>query len=166
MDLNYLKNIGDYTINRKDGRKLNVVSVQPINFNLKTKSEQSNILESYKLLLKQCDFDFQIYVQTQKVDIQKHIFEINKCVKYEKEISDMASDYINLIEEILDSKSSISRKFYIIYENNEIESRDSIIIEGLKLCGNAVNKCDKKEIFKLFSSCFKNNFPKVVALEN
>ena len=78
----------------------------------------------------------------------------------------MASDYIKLIKEIIDSKSSISRKFYVVYENDERDSRDLVIEECFKLCGNVVNKCDKKEVFKLFKSCFKKQLSNMVALEN
>ena len=164
LDLNYLKQVEDYAFTRSDGRKINIVRVEPINFNLKTKSEQMNILQSYKLFLKQCKFNFQIYVQTQKVDIQKHINEIKKCEEFEVEISDMAKDYIELIKEIVDSKSSISRKFYIVYEADEDDSKNVILEEGLKLCGNMVHRCDKNEILKLFKSCFKKQQSNLVAL--
>ncbi len=155
LDLNYIKNIEDYTITRKDGVKLNILKVEPVNFNLKTKAEQKNILESYKFLLKQCNFDFQIYIQTQKINVEKHIDEIQKCVEFESEIADMAIDYMNLIKELSESKNNISRRFYFVYEVKGSDSRNLAIQEGLELCGNVVTMCDKKEILKLFNGCLK-----------
>ena len=145
LDFNFIKDVEKYMVLRVDGVKVNVLKIEPINFNLKTKSEQKNILESYKNLLRQCNFDFQIYVQTKKVDVGKHISEIKKCIKYEEEIAEMALDYIELIKNTLDSKSSISRSFYMIFEENENDSKSIQIEECLKLCGNIVNKCTKNE---------------------
>ena len=166
LELKCIKGIEDYSIIRDDRVKLNVLKVEPVNFNLKTKVEQNNILESYKTFLKQCNFDFQIYIQTQKVDMQSYINEIEKCIKYESEISDVALDYINLIKELAVSKSGILRNFYVIYEAKEGDSRDTIIQECLKLCGNIVVRCSKKEIIKLFKSCFKKQLSNVVALKS
>lgn len=166
LELKCLKNIEDSSVIRDDGAKLHVIKVEPVNFNLKTKVEQNNILEAYKSLLKQCDFDFQIYIQTRKVDIQKYIDEVEKCIKYESEIADMAQDYINLVKELSESKSSISRRFYIVYEAKNADFKNSTIQECLKMCGNTVEICGKKEIIKLFKSCFKKQQSNMVALEN
>lgn len=155
LNLKYIDAIENYAIKLSDGRKIIILKVEPINFNLKSKSEQRVILEAYKTLLKQCDFDFQIYIQTQKANIENHILEINKCVEYEPILQDMAEDYIKLIGEISNSKSSISRKFYIIFEEKDDDFKENIIIDSLKLCGNIVTKCEKKEILNLINCCFK-----------
>lgn len=154
-NLKYIDRIENYAIKLSDGRRINILKVEPINFNLKSKSEQRVILEAYKILLKQCDFDFQIYIQTQKANIKKHISEIKKCVEYESILQDMAEDYIRLVEEMSDSKSSISRKFYIIFEEKDDDFRENIIIDSLKMCGNIVTKCERKEILNLINCCFK-----------
>lgn len=156
LDLKYIEAINNGTLRLSDGRKINVLKVEPINFNLKSKTEQRIIIESYKILLKQCDFDFQIYIQTQKVNVENHIFKIQKCVEYESKIQDMAEDYIRLVKEISNSKSSITRKFYIIFEKNEDNFRENIIINSLKLCGNIVTQCENEDILNLINCCFKN----------
>lgn len=156
FELKYIDSIENNIVKLSDAKKISILKVEPINFNLKSKSEQRVILESYKVLLKQCDFDFQIYIQTQKANIEKHILEIKKCVKYEPKLQEMAEDYIKLVEEISNSKSSISRKFYIIFEEKEDDFRENIIIDSLKMCGNIVTKCERKEIFNLIKCCFKN----------
>ena len=162
-DLKYIDAIENYTLKLSDGRKINILKVEPINFKLKSKSEQRVILESYKVLLKQCDFDFQIYIQTQKANIEDHISEIKKCVEYEPKLQEMAEDYIKLVEEISNSKSSISRKFYIIFEEKDDDFRENIIIDSLKMCGNIVTKCERKEILNLINCCFKEQLSLGVA---
>lgn len=153
-NLKYIDAIENDAIKLSDGRKINILKVEPINFSLKSKSEQKIILESYKVLLKQCDFDFQIYIQTQKANIKNHISEIKKCIEYEPRLKDMAEDYIELVKEMSYSKNSISRKFYIIFEENN-DFRETIIVDALKMCGNIVTKCEKKEILNLINCCFK-----------
>ncbi len=138
-----------------DKRKIGILKIEPINFKLKSKSEQKIVLESYKVLLKQCDFNFQIYIQTRKTSIEKHISEIEKCIKYEPRLIEMAMDYINFITEISNSKGSISRNFYILYAIKEDDFYENIISDSLKMCGNTITKCSKKEILKLFNCCFK-----------
>ena len=162
-NLKYIDEIENCVVKLSDGRKISILRVEPINFNLKSMSEQKAILEAYRMMLKQCDFDFQIYIQTQKSKIEKHISEIKKCIKYEPKLQDMVEDYMKLIEETYNSKSSISRKFYIIFEEKEDDFKESIIIDGLKMCGNIVTKCESEEIFKLFNCCFKNQHSLEVA---
>lgn len=158
LKLMHVKNIDNHQIKLINNKLLCVLKVEPINFNLKSQAEQNIILESYKTFLKQCNFDFQIYVQTQKTNAEKHILEIRKCIKYESQIAEMAEDYINLIKEISERKGSISRKFFIIFEEKEDDSKISIVIDGLKACGNLVSKCNKEEIVKLFKGCFKSDY--------
>lgn len=155
LELKYIDEIKNYTVKLSDGRRVNILKVEPINFKLKSKSEQMVILESYKVLLKQCDFDFQIYIQTQKANIEKHIEKIKKCIEYEPKLQDMVEDYIRLVDEMSASKSSISRKFYIIFEEKDDDFRENILIDSLKMCGNIVTKCERKEIFNLINCCFK-----------
>ena len=155
LSLNYVDDVEKYAVKLSDGRKINILKVEPVNFNLKTKSEQRIILEEYKMFLKQCDFDFQIYIQTQKINIENHISEIKKCVNYEPKLQEMAEDYIRLIEEISNSKSSFTRKFYIVIEEKEENFKENIILNGLKMCGNIVTKCENEEILKIINCCFK-----------
>lgn len=45
---------------------IKLIRVQPINFNLKTTLEKEAILNSYKILLKTCNFNLQILIHTSK----------------------------------------------------------------------------------------------------
>lgn len=164
--LMHVKNIDNYKVKLVSNRILHVLNVEPINFNLKSQAEQNIILEAYKTFLKQCNFNFQIYVQTQKTNAEKHISEIKKCIEYEPKIAEMAEDYIDLIKEISEVRGSISRKFFIILEAKEDDSRISIITEGLKACGNIVSKCNREEILKVFRGCFKSDYQNGVVLGN
>lgn len=149
----------------RNGKEITILKVEPINFRLKSQSEQNMIIEAYKYCLKQCNFDFQIFIQTQKASVDKHLKEIKKCILYEDAISDMAADYMELVKEISEVKGSISRKFYIVISVDKYnkETKISKIIEGLKSCGNLVERCSEKEIIRIFQGCFKRTFQNNVA---
>ncbi|MBQ8299377.1 MAG: hypothetical protein IJX99_05885 [Clostridia bacterium] len=162
----HVRSIDNYKVKLVNNKMLHVLKIEPINFNLKSQAEQKIILESYKMFLKQCNFNFQIYVQTQKTNAEKHISEIKKCIEYEPKIAEMAEDYIDLIKEISEIRGSISRKFFIVIEAKEDDYRIVIITEGLKACGNHVSKCGKEEIMKMFRGCFKSDYQNGVVLGN
>lgn len=126
---------------------------------MKSSSEQDAILEAYKYFLKQCDFDIQIFIQTQKASAKSHITEVEKCILYEPNIADMAKDYIQLINDMSEVRGSISRKFYVVIKTNDNDRENKIekIREGLESCGNIIRVCNNKEIVEIFKSCFKES---------
>lgn len=149
-----IENIEDNEVTLKNGKRISILKVEPINFNLKSSTEQNLILESYKKFLKQCDFDFQILIQTQKTDIDKLLKTLVNCITYEPEIGDIVRSYISLIKELSEVKGGISRRFYIVIKTDE--SRVSKIITGLSECGNVVEKCSYTEIVNVLKNSFKS----------
>ena len=55
---------------------LKVIKVFPINYDLKSNLEKEAILNSYRLFLKSCDFNFQIFIQSKNENLSKHISKI------------------------------------------------------------------------------------------
>lgn len=141
----------------KNDTEVNVLKVEPVNFRLKSVSERNAVLESYKYFLKSCNFNFQIFIQTEKTDVKKHIEEIMKCIDCEPELEELANDYINLVREISEVRGSISRKFYIILNSKTNDESNNIykIIDGLKATGNIVTLCETKEIIRIIQECYK-----------
>ena len=147
---------------------IKILKIIPINYNLKSDLEKKTILNSYKILLKTCNFNFQILIQSNKEDLSQHISNIEKNIdkkenKYLKEISE---NYIKFIQNLNYSRSSASKDFYLIISNENLENFDSIEIiendlkekyfkikECLSRCGNDVIELNnKKIILKIFYS--------------
>ena len=147
---------------------IKILKIIPINYNLKSDLEKKTILNSYKILLKTCNFDIQILIQSNKEDLSQHISNIEKNIdkkenKYLKEISE---NYIKFIQNLNYSRSSASKDFYLIISNENLENFDSIEIiendlkekyfkikECLSRCGNDVIELNnKKIILKIFYS--------------
>ena len=147
---------------------IKILKIIPINYNLKSDLEKNSILNSYKILLKTCNFNFQILIQSNKQDLSQHILQIEKNIQkkenlYLKEIS---QNYFNFIKNLNYSKNSSNKDFYIIIENNKNDKfNSSEIIENdlkekyfkikecLARCGNDTIEMNNKEsIINLFYS--------------
>ena len=149
---------------------IKILKIIPINYNLKSDLEKKTILNSYKILLKTCNFDVQILIQSNKVDLSHHISNIEKNIKKEenKYLKEISQNYIKFIQNLNYSKNSASKDFYLIISNEKIDNFNSIEIiendlkekyfkikECLSRCGNDVIEIDTKEVaIKIFYSLF------------
>lgn len=145
---------------------IKILKIIPINYNLKSDLEKKTILNSYKILLKTCNFDIQILIQSNKQDLSQHILNIQKNIKKEENryLKEISENYIKFIQKLNYSKNSASKDFYLIISNEKIENFNTIEIiendlkekyfkikECLSRCGNDVieinNKNDISDIF-------------------
>ena len=151
---------------------IKILKIIPINYNLKSDLEKSSILNSYKILLKTCNFNFQILIQSNKEDLSQHISNIQKNIKKinNKKIKKISENYIEYINKININKKSSSKDFYIIISNennktkkefiesyeiikNELKEKYFKIKECLSRCGNSVIEInEKKEIINIIYS--------------
>lgn len=152
-------------IKLKNNNYIKLIKVYPINYNLKSEFEKNTILNSYKIFLKTCNFNFQILIQSNKQDLQKNIKNIQENLKKESFLNEIGKYYISFINEINSVKNSGSKDFYIIISNNKEENNlEDLIIQELNenffkikecllRCGNSVkNINNKKETEKIIYS--------------
>ena len=159
-------------IKLKNSSYVKIMEVLPINYNLKSELEKESILNSYKIFLKTCNFDFQILIQSNKENLNRHIFNINENCKNEKEkIVEVANNYIEYIKELNQSKKSSNKNFYIVIKNpvkkekveiveenviEELNEKYFKIKECLARCGNIVKDINEKEKVKEIIFSFIN----------
>ncbi len=155
----------------KNNEYIKIIKIYPINFNLKSELEKEAILNSYKIFLKTCNFNFQILIQSNKEDLTKHIKNIEKNLVQENiEIKKISQKYIQYIKYLNHNKKSSSKNFYIIlkYQNenknkNEINIEENAIEnlnqkyfkikESLSRCGNLITDINnKKQIINILFS--------------
>lgn len=159
----------DGIIQLKDNTYIKIIKIKPINFNLKSELEKEAILNSYKLFLKTCNFNFQILIQSNKEDLSKHIQAVNQnSIQEDKNIQEISKQYIQYIQNLNHDKKSSSKNFYIILkyknENREITEFEEYAIENindkyfkikdcLSRCGNIItNLNNKKEVLLILFS--------------
>ncbi len=153
-------------VKMKNNEYIKVIKVIPINYNLKSNLEKEGILNSYKTLLKTCNFDIQILIQSNKEDLTKHISKINQIVKKETNLNlfKISEKYIEFIKRLNNEKKSSSKNFYIVIKtiNNEEISITELnekffkIKECLSRCGNLVAEIQSKEELKRILFTFFN----------
>ena len=91
----------------KNNKYLKIIKIKPINFYLKSELEKEAILNSYKIFLKTCNFNFQILIQSNKEDLSKHFSQINNNSNLEeKNIQEISNKYINYIKKLNNNKKS------------------------------------------------------------
>lgn len=168
LPIEEILNNGIIKINKN--KYVKILKVIPINYNLKSDLEKKTILNSYKILLKTCNFNIQILIQSNKEDLSQHILQIKKNIqkKENKYLNELSENYIKFIQNLNHSKKSASKDFYLIISNENSENFNSTEIiendlkekyfkikECLSRCGNEVSEINNsEELIHLFYSFF------------
>ena len=159
--LPFEKILNNGIIQLKDKTYIKIIKISPINFNLKSELEQEAILNSYKIFLKTCNFNFQILIQSNKEDISKNIQNINDNLIYEKKfIQEISKKYIQYLKNLNHNKKSSTKNFYIIlkyknenkelvniedYATEELNDKYFKIKDCLSRCGNIITDYNEKK---------------------
>lgn len=148
----------------RDNTFAEILKVFPINFNLKSEYEKSQIFNQYSQFLKICNYNFQIIIKTKKEKVNNHITYIESLNSKNNEIQ---TNYINHILSLTNSEYIYSKEFYIIYSikntsnkninqiSNELNKMYLSIKENLSKCGNIVSDLSEYTddyLIKLISS--------------
>lgn len=161
-------------IKKKNNSYIKIIKVNPINYNLKSELEKEAILNSYKIFLKTCNFNFQILIQSNKEDLSSHISNIeNKLILENEKIQKISKNYIEYINTLNNEKKSSTKNFYIVIEyinkeelnkNNlesyaieELNEKYFKIKECLSRCGNIVKEINSEEEVKNILFSFFNS---------
>ena len=156
-------------IKTNKNKYVKILKINPINYNLKSDLEKKTILNSYKIFLKTCNFNIQILVQSNKIDLSQNILNIQKNIqkKENESLEILSKNYIEFIQNFNNSKKASTKDFYLIISNekskeyfntleiieNDLREKYFKIKECLSRCGNDVIEVNKKdEIFNIFYS--------------
>lgn len=95
-----VKDIRNGIIEMEDGRYIRVLEVEPINFLLRSTSEQKNIVASFASWMKISPIKIQIKVLTKKADIGKHLSTIERDMESESnpKCRELQLDYYTIDE--------------------------------------------------------------------
>ena len=145
-------------IELKNGQKIKILEVKPLNFKLLSNAEQFSILENYKNFLKQLNFDVQIIAVPFKSDVKRHLQEIIKYSYGNSYLATASENYKNFVEGIIGDKHSITRRFFLVIKADDKFNTNTLnIIDGLSACGNEVCICSDELIFEVLRIYFCQN---------
>ena len=101
----------------KDGRYIKIVEVLPVNFYLKSETEQENIIYYFASYLKIAPDNLQIKVITQKADIEEYITGLSRRAENEQNelCRRMIYDEMHFVKSLSDN-SAVKKRFFIVFE--------------------------------------------------
>ena len=108
--------IRDGIVIMSDGSFRSVVMVKSINFDLMSQSEQEAVEYSYQGFLNSLYFPIQIFIRSQKVDLQPYISKLDK-IRSEHDnmlLALLMEDYISYIDQLGQQTNIMDKKFYIV----------------------------------------------------
>ena len=150
-----IERITNGVIYTRDHRYVKIVEVIPVNFLLRSASEQRSIIYSFISYLKIAPVKVQFKVLTKRADIDRHVEAVRKELEHETDphCRVLQEDYLRLIYQ-LGSREAITRRFFLIFEyeplpgtrrgNEETEAIASLQTTArtatnyLRQCGNSV----------------------------
>lgn len=112
-----IKEFRDGIVVMKDGRYVKVIEVLPVNFYLKSETEQQNIIYYYASYLKIAPDNMQIRVLTQKADISTYLERLGGFLETEnnEECRNMIADEMNFVEQ-LSYNVAVKKRFFIAFD--------------------------------------------------
>ncbi len=108
--------IRDGIVIMNDGSFRSVVMVKSINFDLMSQREQESVEYSYQGFLNSLYFPIQIFIRSQKVDLQPYIERLDK-IRTEHDnmlLALLMNDYIGYIDQLAQQTNIMDKKFYIV----------------------------------------------------
>lgn len=146
-----------------DNRYVKIMEILPINFNLRSFEEQSNIISLFAGWLRIAPVKLQFKVITRRADTFKIINNVKLITEAEqhKKCRDLATDYISFIRQVSE-KEALTRRFFIVFEYEPSSTRKRTIDEiaremktaemkvraGLNACGNEVVTPENEDFFQ------------------
>lgn len=108
--------IRDGIVIMSDGSFRSVVMVKSINFDLMSPQEQEGVEYAYQGFLNSLYFPIQIFIRSQKVDLQPYIEKLDK-IRTEHDnmlLALLMDDYIGYIDNLAQQTNIMDKKFYLV----------------------------------------------------
>ena len=108
--------IRDGIVIMSDGSFRSVIMVKSINFDLMSPQEQESVEYAYQGFLNSLYFPLQIFIRSQKVDLEPYIAKLDK-IRTEHDnmlLAMLMEDYINYIDQLSQQTNIMDKKFYVI----------------------------------------------------
>jgi hypothetical protein len=131
--------IRDGIVIMNDGSFRAIVMVKSINFDLMSPQEQESVEYAYQGFLNSLYFPIQIFIRSQRVDLQPYIERLDK-IRTEHDnmlLALLMDDYVGYIDQLSLQTNIMDKKFYIVIpfvpggDPQQILAKDKNFISGL-----------------------------------
>jgi hypothetical protein len=121
--------IRDGIVIMNDGTFRSVIMVKSINFDLMSQSEQEAVEYSYQGFLNSLYFPVQIFIRSQKVDLQPYIEKLDK-IRTEHDnmlLALLMDDYIEYIDALSAQTNIMDKRFYVVIPYSSAPNPDQAL---------------------------------------
>ena len=139
--------IRDGIVIMNDGSFRSVIMAKSINFDLMSPQEQEAVEFSYQGFLNSLYFPIQIFVRSQKVDLQPYLERLDK-IRSEHDnmlLALLMEDYINYMEQLSQQTNIMDKKFYIVIPYFPHVDVQKAITQSKNFFTGLIGLFDKKE---------------------
>jgi hypothetical protein len=168
-----IKDIENGIVHLKDGRALKLVEVTPVNFYLKSARERETIIAGFSAYLKVAPDDLQIYVLTQKADLEAAMDR--EWERYDEEPETACREMIEKGVYLLNTLSrnrTLRRRFFLVFHQSSGQDaaasllRDAQTAAGrLEECGLEVTLLDDSSIRSVYRQILNKRTSRYLTLE-
>lgn len=139
--------IRDGIVIMNDGSYRSVIMAKSINFDLMSPQEQEAVEYSYQAFLNSLYFPVQIFIRSQKVDLQPYLEKLDK-IRSEHDnmlLALLMEDYINYMTQLSAQTNIMDKKFYIVIPYFPHVDVQKAITQSKNFFTGLVALFDKKE---------------------
>jgi len=145
-----------------------ILSISPVNFELKSEDEQDTIIDTYESFLNSVGCPLQILVRTREINMDKYLVDLaaNKENEREAIYRTQLENYDEFIRGLITTNKILTRHFYIIVPytasgkidfngiQEQLGLKVDIVRKGLARLGMSSRKLNDLEILDLFYSFY------------
>jgi hypothetical protein len=139
--------IRDGIVIMNDGSFRSVVMVKSINFDLMSETEQEAVEFSYQGFLNSLYFPIQIFIRSQKVDLDPYLDRLEK-IRSEHDnmlLAMLMEDYINFMDSLAQNTNIMDKKFYIVVPYSQTVDVQKALTQSKTFFSGLANLFNKKE---------------------
>lgn len=139
--------VRDGIVIMNDGSYRSVVMVKSINFDLMSPQEQEAVEYSYQGFLNSLYFPIQIFLRSQKVDLQPYIAKLDK-IRTEHDnmlLALLMEDYITYIDDLSQHTNIMDKKFYVVIPFFPVVDVQKTLTQSKNFLGGLGGLFSKKE---------------------
>lgn len=149
------------TILRRDGKRVSVLKVEPINFSIKPKDTQEAVTGMFQKFLNSIDFPVQIAMYTESLDLKGHFTDLEHKTKDNEQFTALYTDYKEHLNSITQEKNIMNRSFYVIIpEKRDLAIQTELCQKKLEAIGLRVSRLPKEHLTRLVEHFFGKDMQK------
>lgn len=175
IDIKAVKN-GILTLSRNRYRM--VLSVSPVNFELRSEDEQDAIIDTYESFLNSVGSPLEILIRTREIDMDKYLEELNERTNNETVpiYRSQLENYGEFIRGLITTNKILTRHFYVIVSYDTTSRIDfdgvreqlglkvDIVQKGLARLGVQSRELESLELLDLFYTFYSPEQAKIQPL--